>query len=331
MGIATLWVVHYHYRSYATGFLDFFGAIGYGGVDIFLFLSGFGLTIGWLKGLSNPMSPVKRVSSFYFRRLLRTFPTLFLLSLVWARHNYLPWGKAIAASTGIGWYIHKIPYWDWFMPSMFAFYLFFPLWMWINRKAMQKPSNRTVLYNCILGVLLSIALTITVILTGNAGMNMLQLSRIPIFLIGSWFGYYYHHRHELTKSFYICAAVVASIGMCLFVPYVLNTDFYILWRYGFFWHPFIIIVPGLLFLLSWGFNYCHRWIKIPFRFFGSISFEFYLMHCLYFEFMNRHFPDAIPQHPYISFLLLLIVVGFLSWIFLFCTNSILRKLGLIKN
>ena len=328
MGIATLWVVLYHYRSYAPDFLNYLSATGYAGVDIFFFLSGFGLTIGWLKGLMKPSSPLQRTTSFYQRRLLRTFPTLFLLSLVWARHNWLPWGRSVIAATGIGWYVPQIPYWDWFMPSMFAFYLLFPVWMWAGQTSMLRPTNRRVLINCLLCIALSLVLTAIIILTGKAGMNLLAFTRIPIFFIGSWFGYSYYHKQELSHNFYLSAAIIAIIGLCLEVPFVLAGNVQVLWGYGLFWLPFILITPGLLFLLTWCFAHVPDWACLPFRFLGGISFEFYLMHCLYFEFLERRWPDLIPQHPYLSFLLLLVVVGTLSWLFLRCINFVLTRLKL---
>lgn len=52
MGIAILWIVLYHSNINfgATHYFFFFDAIksvGYGGADLFFFLSGFGLVYGW--------------------------------------------------------------------------------------------------------------------------------------------------------------------------------------------------------------------------------------------------------------------------------------------
>lgn len=67
MGIATLWVLLFHYGKIGIPIIDSLSTLGYGGVDIFLFLSGIGLSFSIKDG----------VKSFYIKRILRIFPTYF--------------------------------------------------------------------------------------------------------------------------------------------------------------------------------------------------------------------------------------------------------------
>ena len=73
MGLATIWVSLFHFRC-VMGVSPFglFDAMGYGGVDIFLFLSGFGLYVGYKNDIKY----------FYKRRFLRIYPTYILVILI---------------------------------------------------------------------------------------------------------------------------------------------------------------------------------------------------------------------------------------------------------
>ena len=71
MGLAILWVVIFHYGLSMPFVLISY--LGFTGVDIFMFLSAYGL----VRSLDNDPSPI----SFYKRRVLRIFPTYFLAKL----------------------------------------------------------------------------------------------------------------------------------------------------------------------------------------------------------------------------------------------------------
>ena len=53
MGIATLWVMLFHYGNINIPIIDNLRIIGYGGVDIFLFLSGIGLSFSIKGGVKS--------------------------------------------------------------------------------------------------------------------------------------------------------------------------------------------------------------------------------------------------------------------------------------
>jgi peptidoglycan/LPS O-acetylase OafA/YrhL len=76
MGIAILWIVWFHTLSFNPfligNLLTFFKSIGYFGVDIFLFLSGFGLITGWVNKQYT-------ITAFYKRRLLRIMPAYWVV------------------------------------------------------------------------------------------------------------------------------------------------------------------------------------------------------------------------------------------------------------
>jgi peptidoglycan/LPS O-acetylase OafA/YrhL len=76
MGIAILWIVWFNTLSFNPfligNLLTFLKSIGYFGVDIFLFLSGFGLITGWVNKQYT-------ITAFYKRRLLRIMPAYWVV------------------------------------------------------------------------------------------------------------------------------------------------------------------------------------------------------------------------------------------------------------
>ena len=76
MGIAILWIVLLHTLvfkpSLSGNLLTFIKSIGYFSIDIFLFLSGFGLITGWVNKQYT-------ITAFYKRRLLRIMPAYWVV------------------------------------------------------------------------------------------------------------------------------------------------------------------------------------------------------------------------------------------------------------
>lgn len=124
MGLSIMYVVVYHLSGFqeAKESLSLF-RFGYMGVDVFMFLSGYGLCYSYSK---NP------ISTFYRRRMERIYPlwilkaVLFmLLGLMMAKMCTL-WDVFCNLTTlyylGLGGTIH-----DWYIPAILIIYLLFPL------------------------------------------------------------------------------------------------------------------------------------------------------------------------------------------------------------
>ena len=78
MGFAIIGILLFHSRI-AVPYIDNLFVIGYGGVDIFLFLSGFGLFFSF--------SENQNLASFYKKRFLRIFPAY--IFIVFLSNNYI--------------------------------------------------------------------------------------------------------------------------------------------------------------------------------------------------------------------------------------------------
>ena len=118
MGFAILWVILFH-SNITSSFIEPFTSLGYGGVDIFFFLSGYGLFFSSVKNDS--------LLSFYKKRFIRVFPTYMVVVFftmlglgIFTIKTYF-----INIST-LGYWLNE-SYFEWYIPSLFAFYLWFPL------------------------------------------------------------------------------------------------------------------------------------------------------------------------------------------------------------
>lgn len=135
MGFSILWIMlfHSHFSFPAEIPLsDLVNRIkndGYGGVDILMFLSGFGL---YLSLSHNP-----KVLPFFKRRLKRVLPTyipaLLLWQILFTRVSYDFFSVFLYNLTGISYWTGFVPLFVWFMPALVSFYLAAPVFFRILR------------------------------------------------------------------------------------------------------------------------------------------------------------------------------------------------------
>ena len=82
MGVATLWVMLFHAYPFEFGVLplDAFKAVGFCGVDLFILLSGMGLSVSLQRRAGQ-----ERLGAYYRRRLSRILPAYWLVVGVYSR------------------------------------------------------------------------------------------------------------------------------------------------------------------------------------------------------------------------------------------------------
>lgn len=120
MGIAIIWVMIYHF-GFKSPLLKEIASIGYIGVDIFIFLSGFGLFYS--------LNKTANFSYFKYikRRLNRILPTYCiigaLLSFLFYHDSF---GTYLWKCSTLGFWINNI-FHDWYIPSIIALYFTYPL------------------------------------------------------------------------------------------------------------------------------------------------------------------------------------------------------------
>lgn len=170
MGIATIMILIGHSIFYGQGFIDYgylqdIFTLGYSGVDIFLFLSGYGLVYSMQKN---------EVKDFYKHRLIRIVPSVLAIMAI----------NVIVNCKNLSLHFLNPMYWFgsyWYIGFILTAYFVFPvLYKYIYRKG-------AIAYYC--SVLISLLLFLPFLFTGNAGSNAYTcyVTRIPIFVMGACF------------------------------------------------------------------------------------------------------------------------------------------------
>lgn len=279
MGLAILWIFLYHSKIFfpeSTLFhpLRFVTSSGYGGVDIFFFLSGFGLMRHMLTQKSSSLT-------FYKKRLLALFPsyiptTMLVLYITHILSNNVSLKMIILCLTTIGFWTDGYTFY-WFIPSILSLYLIYPIFY----KFYLKYQIKLIYFISLLSLATCIVLAIT------KHFHFINfISRIPIFFIGSHVQYISTSRNALSKKeihfqFSLFLIFFISLIGVMLLP---NKNF--IKNYGLGYYPFTIGTLPLCLVISIVLNKLSQvyQTKNRSRFFvllsicGSTSLEIYLIH-----------------------------------------------------
>ena len=126
LAIALIMVVVYHFPYNPIGRFN----IGYMGVDIFLFYSGYGICKSLLKN---------KIATFYKNRLKRIFPMFAVLTLCMAalKGTLNDISLLLQQITTLAFYVNPDYATDWYLSSLFLFYLLSPACLFIVKKCKQ--------------------------------------------------------------------------------------------------------------------------------------------------------------------------------------------------
>jgi Predicted acyltransferases len=287
MGFAILWIMLFHLRVPTDlAVIDFIRSVGYGGVDIFLFLSGFGLYFS----MSRKNFEIKK---YYRSRFFRIIPEywvvigfVFLAQMDFsARAFYLLICKATTLGYWIGYRDES-----WFISCILFLYAIYPIYFKLFKKYGLKASLHFI--GAGFSLMLIYALTCIFFYDSKnyGGFIILTYARIPIFFIGAIFGHWAKDgcNIKLTKRLKVIglsAAIIASVALVFFQTFL----FYALQTCSLAYLPYIIITPVLCMLLAIFFDKYKTVDKI-FTVFGLMSLELYLCHIfiykLFFDFID---------------------------------------------
>ncbi len=287
MGFAILWIMLFHLRVPTDlAVIDFIRSVGYGGVDIFLFLSGFGLYFS----MSRKNFEIKK---YYRSRFFRIVPEywvvigiVFLAQMDFsARAFYLLICKATTLGYWIGYRDES-----WFISCILFLYAIYPIYFKLFKKYGLTASFHFI--GAGFSLMLIYALTCIFFYDSKnyGGFIILTYARIPIFFIGAIFGHWAKDgcNIKLTKRLKVIglsAAIIASVALVFFQTFL----FYALQTCSLAYLPYIIITPVLCMLLAIFFDKYKTVDKI-FTVFGLMSLELYLCHIfiykLFFDFID---------------------------------------------
>lgn len=316
MGISALWILFFHSwlplldnptnaGIYIIYFLErLIKRIGFCGVDIFLLLSGLGLTFAIKKG---------SLLKFYFRRLHRILPVFIIIAIVRAFVEHWSITQFLGNISGYNFYMSNVYSFLWFVTAIVTLYLFFPLYYKIFCKAKNKY--------IVTGTAILIWFIASVLLRNTMRIDLFAFTnRIPIFLIGVHFGYITQNYKQLVfkKWVYAVLTLVFAAGITLAFFYNFQ-GFTLILPQGNTCLPNFLIAISFPFLLSKLLDLLNR--KVPkaeklfvtiLGFFGLFSLELYSVQ----DWLLKAIPYLIYfEWPYwLINLTSFIVITAISWV-----------------
>lgn len=259
MGWSILWIMMLHFTFTQIKPLGFIAQYGFAGVEIFMLVSGLGLFYS--------LHSNHDIFLFYKKRLLRIFPTYYLLgilaSILIFHDNIIDY--FLRYST-LGFWTRGI-YWEWYIPSIVLLYLISPIFKYI----LDKKYFILLLCLCIS----ILVITYYIIWQRNIldRLHFFFLYRIPAFIFGMTCAYWIKNNIS-TKYYY--AFLLAGIPFFIWI-FPQHHQFY---NFKYFSLLFLLPIFTIVFIfISKHINYINPIIKMI----GNASLEIYLIQSLFFH------------------------------------------------
>ena len=327
MGLAAIWIHVYHawihtVQHPATAFgmtmsnvENYIVRIGNVGVDIFLLISGMGLTYAIKKDT---------LPKFYFRRIRRVFLPFLIAAVISALIEKWSLLTFLQNISGYSFYLVDINTYCWFVPAIITLYLNFPLY-YVEFDRIRRKHICT-------GVALLIWLLLALILNDVMRVDMFGFfHRIPVFIIGIWFGYMAQSGKFIVfkAKHYIILSLIFAASLVLLYFYKFRDFSLVLTQEklvvpnGLFAVSFPFLVAKLMDILERRFPAFGKGLNKVLSFWGKISLEIYLIYtCFLVTFFG---PIVLKIRPFGLPILAINLVVFaittlLAWIlYMACT------------
>lgn len=284
-GLAILMVLFFHINLQCGPVLFGIKQLCYSGVDIFMFLSGYGLYHS-LRGSND----LKR---FWTKRFSRILPAYLPIVVCWMIVMYPTYhlsnseilrGVAGNLST-LGYWIQTPKMYNWYVGAMMMFYLLAPV-VYALLSQSAHPARMTVslmLGACLMGV---------AFIDLDA---MMCISRLPIFILGMFFAMDLPWKIKpLPLSILYGLLMLGGIAVEVYAQSNLKE---LLITYGLYWYPFVLATPGLCLcwcVLTEGLKRSFfSFLTLPFKVLGECSFEIYLVHIWIYEIAHQYESETL--------------------------------------
>ena len=305
MGIATIMILLGHSVFYGKGFVNYgflndFITLGYSGVDIFLFLSGFGLAFS----IQN-----NNKRTFWKHRINRLLPTCLCIWFLYILIHI----KSLSLMTFITPILEVYLGGYWYIGFLIIVYLFFP---WINEFA----SKRNGFITFFLSLFFSFLCLMPFIYQGSAvSCNPLVciVTRFPIFTLGMLFAI---KKFDILNIPYL-NLILFILGILILIPYYEKDD---LGGNRFFttYYCLLLLTPPVLYIYSFLLSFSNMGgAKSVLRWFGKLSLEIYLVQVTIMPLLMRKL-NMMGIPPYFNVLCSTFITVFVSMII----NSLCKKL-----
>ena len=285
MGIAVMIVVYGHLLYYHSGLqnyedLNWTEWYTLGSVEMFIFLSGF--------GIYHSLKRNRDAGQFYVKRLSRLLPSYLPVMIVWCAWNLFKGrmriGEAVGNLTAMGWWFQTGNQFNWYVPATLILYLISPLLFdAIERKKFGWAMAAMIVLN----------------IAGWRSNLLMAVSRFPTYLLGMYFGCRFHQGLKPSKKEVVIWSVVGYAALAV-VPYFFLVGKRYLWYYGMYWNEFFLSAPLWMFCLTKCLELQERFLpgrilNRVWEFLGVRSFEIYLCHLALYDTMLKHGVTGWPK------------------------------------
>ncbi len=302
MGWSILWIMMLHFTFNQINPLGFIAQYGFAGVDIFLFVSGFGLFYS--------LDRDDNLIHFYKKRLLRIFPTYYIIGAITnliLHHNDIL--SFLFQYSTIGFWIGK-EYADWFIPSIIILYLLAPF----IKKLIDKR------WFVFLGTLAVIIYIIAYYFTDKENLldrsHFFLLYRIPAFIFGMICAYW--QKNNMSNRYFFFWLLLGLPFFIYFYPF-----HHQIYNYKYYSLAFLLPLFVTAFILL---SKCLKWLSPILRQMGVASLEIYLIQGYFFTLVLNGTTLAYPEwHDTLS--VLMIIASSLLGI---TTHWLIEKSGILK-
>lgn len=322
MGLSILWIVWFHSSFY----LDFFPwdrlnhffyllkTFGYGGVDIFLIISGMGI-----------YQSLKKNDTFTFlkNRIRKIIPVwwlfliiYFIVGIVFLNVSMRP-VEAIGFATLSGYWIDLPNQGNWYVYAIMLFYLLSPVLF-----AVLKSKNKA-------GITVLFFTTVLLPLAFLGKEQLMAVSRFPVYISGMFLSSHFSDRKMNRGNWLLCIlSLLAGIALLGFLYHSFSTS--ALYDYGLWWWPFILIAPSLSILTSLLLELAGkhiRFLSVPISFLGKASLEILLTsECVFAALEASEFVFLSEHVTGLASILFSILLGLLIHFCIeFCKKKLQRK------
>ena len=275
MGFAAIYILVFHKYVCLFPQGNLFFQIEYGikelglsGVDIFLFLSGIGLTYS-----------IGRTSmgTFYYKRIKRIIIPFVLIGIARGLFDRLSFMDILGNVSGINFWIRDVNSLLWFIPAIAVLYFVFPFYY----KSFLRAKNKMVFTGIIICSWLILSMLLSRLLESIGRSDIyLFTNRIPVFVLGILFGWLSQHQSlRFGSSKWLMILLINIIG--LYVGFqVLYQNWYLFVPITITFFPSILIAVSLTLILSYVFELLSlskvgSFITNFFSIIGTVSLEFY--------------------------------------------------------
>lgn len=318
MGLSMIWVMLFH-LPISLSFFNPIKSIGYLGVDIFLFLSSYGLYYGFKKDNFC-------IKKFYKKRVLRILPSYyFVLFLTFLIDSIITSKFEITVlfqkTTFLGFFFPHlhIPVFLWYIPAILILYIIFPY--------IYKKRNDFKKIQYLLGMILFVFCISFIILTYSNDYNtfnnnflLIFIPRIIPFVLGTIWAdietYTFYKRIKLLPLLFI------GVTCLLIIHFSQNgLPIYYLKLFMLETFPFIFAIPFCFLVFIIVYEYSHTLIQKFINYAGKYSLELYLIHESLYRYTIK-IADYYHLNDYYLFPLTTIICFILAY----CLNDTIKNI-----